>query len=310
MDTIESLDSDISDIRAQIASLKARRANLSSIVLSLPHLSTHISQGRVADEPQRALALKRIAAQQRRITENTYRACAGATAYKVRDPDPHAVNNGHILGVRIEVAIRGRFIETYHVHFNRPNPRYKLMLKIHHHTIPSCIPLQALRNKWLPVTDKDKSVMVEQKLIEFGKTLRRELVAWHLRTEAVDKLRVEAGLGDKGTREKEERETAVMGKVLNAFVSSDDEDEDEDDVDQDAESQRRNAHEKIIDVDADMGVREISIAWSNGLTGVFGVTKDGNIDKAAVTTSGGVRVPEVARRALGRIEGLVQRLTA
>ncbi|KAF2799214.1 hypothetical protein K505DRAFT_321295 [Melanomma pulvis-pyrius CBS 109.77] len=305
MASIEALDSDISDIRARIATLQSHRANLTSILLAQPHLSTHISQGPATNERQRGLASKLVAAQQQRIVENVYRACAGVTAYKVKDPDPHAVDNGSILGVRIEVAIRGRFIDTYHVLFNRPNSRHKLMLKIYKHTIPPCIPLQALRNKWLPATEKDASDMAEQKLVSFGKGLRKELVAWHLRTEAVEKLRVAAGLRDRNAGEATEKRKPTIGKVLNAFVS-DDEDEEEEDV----PTQRRDGPVKITEIEADMGVREITITWSNGQTGVLSVTKDGRIDKAVVFTAHGVRVSELGRKALGRIEGLVQRLIA
>lgn len=147
--------------------------------------------------------------------------------------------------------------------------------------------------------------MAEQKLVSFGKGLRKELVAWHLRTEAVEKLRAEAGLGDRNVGEKEERRKPAIGKILNAFVS-DDEDEDE----EDAPRQRCDGPVKITEIEADMGVREISITWSNGQTGVLGVTKDGRINKAVVATADGVRVSELGRKALGRIEGLVQRMTA
>jgi central kinetochore subunit Mal2/MCM21 len=308
MATIEALDSEIDSIRARISTLQSHRANLTSVLLSQPHLHTHINQGAVTSESQRASASKLLKAQKQRNTENIYRACAGVTAYKVRDPDPCAVDKGNILGVRIEVAIRGRYIETYHVLFNRPNERHKMMLKIHKHTIPSCIPLQALRNKWLPSTERDKGEMLEQNLVQFGKRLRRELVAWHLRTEALDMLRVDAGLGDKASREVKESREPAIGKVLNAFVS-DDEDEDEEEEEEAARLQRAGPV-RIIEIEADLGVREINIIWSSGQTGIFSVTKDGNIEKGIVTTAAGVRVSELSRKALGRIEGLVQRLTA
>jgi central kinetochore subunit Mal2/MCM21 len=307
MTTIEALDSELDSIRTRISTLQSHRANLTSILLSQPHLSTHITQGPVTSEPQRATALKFLKSQQQRNAENIHRACAGVTAYKVRDPDPGAVNNGNILGVRIEVAIRGRFIETYHVLFNRPNERHKLMLKIHKHTIPSCIPLQALRNKWMPSTERDKGEMVEQKLVQFGRGLRRELVAWHLRMEAVERLRVDAGLGDKASREVKESREPATGKILNAFVSDD---EDEEEEEEEATRQRHDGPVTIIEIEADMGVRELNVIWSSGQIGVFGITKDGNVEKAVVTTAAGVRVSAMSRKALGRIEGLVQRLAA
>jgi central kinetochore subunit Mal2/MCM21 len=307
MATIEALDNEIISIRARIATLQSHRANLTSILLSQPHLSTHIAQGPVNSEAQRATASSFLKAQQQRNTENIHRACAGVTAYKVRDPDPCAVDNGNILGVRIEVAIRGRFIETYHVLFNRPNERHKLMLKIHKHTVPSCIPLQALRNKLLPSTERYKGELVEQKLVQFGRALRRELVAWHLRMEVMERLRVDAGLGDKASTEVKESREPATGKVLNAFVS-DDEDEEEEEEEEEASRRRQDRPMKIMEIEADIGVREISVIWLSGQTGVFSITKDGNVEKAVVTTAAGVRVSELSRKALGRIEGIVQRL--
>ena len=306
MATIDALDNEIDSIRARISTLRSHRANLTSILLSQPHLSTRIAQGPVTSEAQRVTASNFLKAQQQRNTENIHRACAGVTAYKVHDPDPCAVDNGNILGVRIEVAIRGRFIETYHVLFNRPNERQKLMLKIHKHTVPSCIPLQALRNKLLPSTERYKGEMVEQKLVQFGRGLRRELVAWHLRMEVVERLRVDAGLGDKASRAVEESREPATGKVLNAFVSDDEDEEEEEE--EEALRRRHGRPMKIMEIEADMGVREINVIWSSGQTGVFSITKDGNVEKAVVTTAAGVRVSELSRKALGRIEGMVQRL--
>ncbi|KAF2007603.1 hypothetical protein P154DRAFT_569472, partial [Amniculicola lignicola CBS 123094] len=94
----------------------------------------------------------------------------------------------------------------------------------------------------------------------------------------------------------------------------DDDDEDYDNED-DEQGGRRGGRRrdigpaKIIDIEGDMGVREIKITWSNGQTGMVTVAKDGEIEKAAFRTVDGVRLRELGRKALGRIEGLVQRLT-
>ncbi|KAF2642921.1 hypothetical protein P280DRAFT_467049 [Massarina eburnea CBS 473.64] len=305
MSAMETLDNEIGDLQAKIAILQAHRANLSTILLSQPHLPARLEQRPVQHEGHRRKAAKLVEKQSKRNLENVYRACAGVTAFKVKDPDPYAVDDGNVLGVRIEVAISGRFIETYNVLFNRPDAQYKMMLKIHKHTIPPCIPLQALANKWLPMTRKDVETATEQNLVKFGRSLRKELVSWHMRLEAITKLRSEAGVEDEAARPEEAEEPAA-GRVLNAFMSSDDEsDEDDEEL-----QRRRNSPVKIMELEADAAGREITLTWTNGRVGIMKVTKDGEVEKAVVKDEDGTRDAALGRKAIGRIEGLVQRLAA
>lgn len=129
-------------------------------------------------------------------------------------------------------------------------------------------------------------------------------MAWHLRMEAVERLRVDAGLGDRASREVKESREPATGKVLNAFVSDDEDEEEEEEVSRRWDDRPM----RIMEIEADMGVREINVIWSSGQTGVFSITKDGNVEKSVVTTAAGVRVSGLSRKALGRIEGMVQRL--
>jgi len=305
MATLEDLDAEIADYHARIATLRAHRANLSTILLSQPHLPARLEQRPVLHEQKRRRAAKFVEAQSKRNLENVYRACAGVTAYKVKDPDPYAVDDGNVLGVRVEVSIGGRFVDTYHVLFNRPDERQRSVLKIHKHTIPPCIPLQPLANRWLPMTRKDADATTEQYLVQFGRSLRKELVSWHLRQEALDKLRAEAGLAEETVERGEEKGEEGVGRVLNAFVSDDEESEDEDEL-----QRAREGPVRITDIEADAGIRELTITWSIGNTGVVKVKKDGEIDAAVFRSKDGIRDPAMGRKAIGRIEGLVGRLAA
>ncbi|KAL1613190.1 hypothetical protein SLS60_001422 [Paraconiothyrium brasiliense] len=302
MATAEELDADISDLHDRIAALKAHRANLTSILLSQPHLPARLEQRPVLHERNRRNAVKAMQKQSDRNLENIYRACAGVTAYKVKDPDPCAVDEGNVLGVRIEVSIGGRFVETYHVLFNRPNAAHKTMLKIHKHTIPPCIPLQPLANKWLPMAKKGAEEPKEQNLVKFGRHLRKELVSWHMRLHTLEKLRKDAKVEDETQRTDGSNVESAVGTVLNAFVSDDDDSEEE------GPSSEAVGPLRISRIDADGAVREITITWSNGRVGVFKVTKDGEVDKAVVRTKEGTREILLGDKALGRIEGLVERL--
>lgn len=315
MASMENLDNEISAIRAQISSLRARRANLSAVLLSTPRLSTRLStrlqQRPAANNSLTDNAMRIIKRQSERNLENVYRACAGVTAYKIKDPDPNAVDDGNVLGVRIEVFVEGKFIETYHVLFNRPSTRHKSMLKIHRHTIPACIPLKQLANKFLPQSQRDASTTTEQNLVKLGRVLRKELVAWHLRNVTLERLRAEAGLSDKAAQERIEKHEPAYGKILNAHVSNAFVSDDEDDfVEVQQRKRLRKSPATMADIEADLAVRQISIAWSNGQTAVMEITKDGEIVKAVVKKEDGSPMSSLSRKALGRIEGLITRLSS
>jgi central kinetochore subunit Mal2/MCM21 len=296
----QTIDTELSALRTRLAHLRARRANLTSVLLST-RLTSQAPAVRSAR--QRLQAAKLAKAQAQRNLQNVYQACAGVTAYRVKDPDPNAVDNGNLLGVRIEVMVEGRFVETYHVLFKRgekAGERERGVLRVHKHTVPACVNIGGLVERWMP-TGKGK----EQDLVRFGRALRVELVGWHLRRRAVEKLRKEAGLEDKVKKGESE---PGYGKVLNAFVSDEEEKEEEDD-EVEERRKRRNGPAKIKEIDADLAVRQIDFTWSNGQTASVEVAKDGEVTKGVVRTANGARLPNLEKKIPGRIEGLVSRLS-
>ncbi|KAF2820039.1 hypothetical protein CC86DRAFT_374743 [Ophiobolus disseminans] len=298
MATIDNLDADIASLQARLATLHAHRTNLTSVLLSQPHLSTRLQAPASKPSSNTDPALLAITQQSTRNHSNIHRACAGVTAYKVRDPDPHAINDGAILGVSIDVALSGKFIETYHALLNwvESNNGSKT-LRIHKHTIPPCIPLQALANKYLPTAGKNGDEEVQQDLVRFGRSLRKELVSWHLRVRAIDALRKEANL----TAPKPEY--TEPHKVLNAFTS-DDEDE------ASSEAEEDDAPARILDIEANTAARQVMVTWSDRRTAMLSVSKDGRVEKAVCKMRDGARDAEMSRKALGPIGGLVKRLKA
>ncbi|KAH5028941.1 hypothetical protein HBI75_131410 [Parastagonospora nodorum] len=282
MATTEDLDAEINDLHARIATLQAHRSNLASVLLSQPHLSARLQTPNQKAKSSSA-AQRAIEQQSKRNLENIYRACTGVTAYKVKDPDPSAINNGNILGVSIDVSIGGKFIETYHVLLNWRERIGNRLLKIHKHTIPPCIPLQHLANKWLPTSWKDAEIDPEQDLVRFGRLLRKELVSWHMRVKAVDDLKQEAGISSLKPRDANDGEVANAGQTLNAFVSDD---------------------EASSDVEED-GIEE---GPSDRRVAVMTVTKDGRIEKASCRARDGGRDISMSTKAIGPIGGLIRRL--
>ncbi|KAI4620570.1 uncharacterized protein J4E87_007258 [Alternaria ethzedia] len=302
METPEQLDEDISNLHTRLATLRAHRANLSSVLLSQPHLAARLQITNTNNKPANE-ANDVITRQSKRNLENIYRACAGVTAYKVKDPDPHALNDGNILGVSIDVALGGRFVETYHVLLSVKQKHDKRTMKIHKHTIPPCIPLQHLSDKWLPASGKDEENDPEQDLVRFGRLLRKELLSWHLRVNAVEELRKDAGLAQP----KEDSENdgfASTGKILNAFVSEDEASSDIEQDDADFGSAR------ILDIEADAAIRQVTIVWSDRRTAVMTVTKDGRVERAMCRTRDGARDAVLSKKAVGPLNGLVRRLRA
>lgn len=295
METIDTLDADITDLQDRIATLHAQRANLTSILLSQPHLPARLQ----TNNNTTSSAQRLFNQQATRNAENIHRACASVTAYKVQDPDPYAANNGHILGISIDVSIQGRFVETYHILLSVSPKR---SLRVHKHTIPPCIPLQQLANKYLPISGKDGQEEVpEQDLVRFGRAVRKELTAWHLRTKAVEEMKKEANIPAA-----KNKDTSTIGQCLNAFVSEDEESEDGEDHDEGVEA----VGSRIKDIEADAAVRQITVTWTDRKTVVMSVTKDGRVEKAVSRAKDGSRDAALSRKAVGPLTGLLRRLMA
>ncbi|PTB70339.1 hypothetical protein BBK36DRAFT_1173933 [Trichoderma citrinoviride] len=118
-----------------------------------------------------------------------YRIAASVTAFKVRDPDPAAVDDGHVLGLRFEIMTRGQFLQPYYVMLNRPYPGNPKFLRVHRHTVPPAIPLPGLAARHLPAPkqqledegDASSSSPPKQDLERFVKSLRREIMRYHNR---------------------------------------------------------------------------------------------------------------------------------
>lgn len=311
METTESLDADISALRTRLTTLHAHRANLSSILLSQPHLSSHLqlpsppAKTKTPTPTPSSTARDIISQQATRNTTNIYRACAGVTAYKVQDPDPHAINGGAILGISIDVSLGGKFIETYHVLLNYREHEGKKVLRVHKHTIPTCIPLQQLANKFLPIggggKDGDVVEQMEQDLVKFGRALRRELVGWHLRMDALEVLRNEIDV-EQGKKRKDES-VEETGRVLNAFMS-------DDEASSDIEEEEVSGPLKIVDIEADAAVRQITVRWSDRRTAFMSITKDGRVEKAVCRLKNGTRDVALSRKAVGPMTALVRRLAS
>ncbi|KAK4145339.1 Cenp-O kinetochore centromere component-domain-containing protein [Dichotomopilus funicola] len=327
-----NLDDEIADLQAKVSSLKTQLRVHTSTLITAPSTRQLLTQ----QQPQQKSSKSTQDTQNRdrdRLTNSAdqhqahaqqclYRACASLTTFRARDPDPHAVDGGAVLGLRIEVVSRSRFLRPYYVLLNRPYQNQtqgrgrgresgSRRLRVHRHTIPSCVPLAGLAARYLPGPAAKKAVSggekggdgdrakdqrrgKEQDLARFARALRRELVRYHHRLGVVADLRKAAELGI----EKDAERDAERG-------------EEEEITEGESTLERR--RNRLVDITpADAGAKQLTIEWADGRTGRLVMSDDGDIVKLVVLGDNG-RDWAAGRDLLGgatRVEDVIKRLTA
>ncbi|KAK3900390.1 hypothetical protein C8A05DRAFT_35979 [Staphylotrichum tortipilum] len=292
-----SLDDEIEDLQARISSLKKQLRIQTATLITAPSTRQLLTEGDPPptltfprnDSTNAGTTLKQSLLSQSALQEAhnqqcLYRACATLTTFRARDPDPHAVDAGAILGLRIEVASRARFLRPYYVLMNRPYPAGSRRLRVHRHTLPPCIPLAGLAGRYLPPPPRpgrEGGNSAAQDLARFARALRREVVRYHHRLGIVADLRKGAGLGGKsgdGGEGSGGRNELRLADILPACAEA----------------------------------KQLTIEWEDGRTGRLVMGNDGEIVKLVVVGENG-RDREAGRDLLGaavRVEDVVKRLAA
>ncbi|KAF6787869.1 cenp-o kinetochore centromere component [Colletotrichum sojae] len=281
----EALSQEIKDLRARVASLKK------DLKLQATTLLSSASKRRAFQEsdnnrsaiplptfknPDREKVLSRSKAQDAHEQQCLYRTCATITTFKVRDPDPNAVDRGNVLGIRIEIMTDARFRRPFYVMLNRPY-RDSRHLRVHRHTVDPGIPLAALAARHLPAPKPaDAEYQTTQDLSRFVRTLRREIVRFYNRAAVISDLQRAAGLRGR-RREEEVTADTVVG------ISS-----------------------------ADAELKQINLEWADGRSGRLVMSEDGQVQKVIAIGLGG-RDREVTRELLGdsrRVEDVAKHLAS
>ncbi|KAK5627062.1 hypothetical protein RRF57_002777 [Xylaria bambusicola] len=276
----DRLHDEIAKLRARVESLK-NDVKLQTATLMTANSTRELLQSQApSNQPSTTSAavkqklLARFQEQSAHKQQCLYRACATITTFKVKDPDPNAVDGGNVLGLRFEIMVKGKFIRPYYVMLNRPyvNRRH---LRVHRHTVPQCIPLSGLTARYLPVpAAKDDDIPKEQDLSRFARALRRELVRYHNRAAVIGDMKKAAGLGSK--------------KAL----------------DQEPDTE-------IVDISAaDAEAKQISLQWRDGRSGRLVMNDDGEVVKMVVQGNNG-QDRDTVRQVLGgavRVEEVTKRL--
>ncbi|OBT71874.1 hypothetical protein VF21_10564 [Pseudogymnoascus sp. 05NY08] len=276
------LDDEIESLEARIASLHQRRIIQTANIINSRSSQTILKRLRSApksletdNNPLHSVASSNSEKQLAYNQECLYRICSGVTTFKVKDPDPCSIDNGAVLGIRIEAFQSGRYIRPYYVFLNRHHPDSSAW-RVHRHTVPPCIPLDSLADQYLPAPTQSGDLLKgpKQALPRFVKALRAHIVGYHNRITVIARMRRAFGLsGNKG--QGDERE----------LIFSD-----------------------IAAADAE--AKHIRLEWMDGRIGRAVVSSKGRILKCVVIGEDG-RDRTTERAVLGgggRIEGMTERL--
>lgn len=207
--------------------------------------------------------------------ECLYRICSGVTTFKVKDPDPCSIDKGVVLGIRIEAFQSGRFIRPYYVFLNRHHPDSSAW-RVHRHTVPPCIPLDTLADRYLPAPTQSGDLLKgsRQALPRFVKALRSHIVGYHNRITVISSMRRAFGLSAN-------KEQGEGRELIFSDISA-----------------------------ADAEAKHIRLEWMDGRIGRAVVSSKGKILKCVVIGEEG-RDRTTERAVLGgdrRIEGMTGRL--
>ncbi|UKZ84580.1 uncharacterized protein TrAFT101_000486 [Trichoderma asperellum] len=308
---VRPLDKEITSLKKQVASLRKTLKIECSTILSNPSIRDALLSSLNPQPTPKSAALRprkpRRASvdcdEQRLLTRSKqqaaydqqclYRIAASVTAFKVRDPDPNAVDGGHVLGLRFEAMTRGQFLQPYYVMLNRPYPDNRKFLRVHRHTVPPAIPLSGLAARYLPAPKHQQRQEqqaegqgsspspslaspqhLKQDLERFVKSLRREIMRYHNRLGVSADLR--RSLGAHG-----DNETATPPNA-------------------------------IIDVSiADTEAKQIRLTWADERNGRLVMDDDGKVVKFVVFGAAEGRDWETTRQlgdSQGRVEDIAKML--
>lgn len=226
---------------------------------------------------------------------NHHRAVFSTTSFPFNDPSAYA-ESPNLLGIRIDVCSRlGTYVAPYYVLLKRVG-KDKKSLRVHRHTIPIFVPLSQLERKYLPVSDTSsdsqnglkRTKTQKQDLKRLVRELRKELVSWHLRRDAVTWFQDELGLiqGDEDGEPQAEASPQIT---------------------------RRQQVQKlgITSVDATSPeTRYIRLEWDDGRVGRIKLSNRGLVERAIVIGDDGRDKPmeNCLVGGDGRIESIVHRL--
>jgi central kinetochore subunit Mal2/MCM21 len=190
--------------------LTQRRRLISSTLLGSNKIPKQLNAAPVADKVDPRIA-PIFTESQLDLQENVHRLALGVTSFPYIDPSPET-SAVPLLGIRIDICSRGgRYDAPYYLHLKRKHQNDSTSeleeLSVYRHTIPSHIPLRDYEAQYLPQRDEgygseepnETSNSNKQDLHTFVRHVRKDLVSWTLRREAIEILAEKLGLVPKST---------------------------------------------------------------------------------------------------------------
>ncbi|PWY68490.1 hypothetical protein BO94DRAFT_569820 [Aspergillus sclerotioniger CBS 115572] len=325
-ETLDSdLDVEISSIRAEIRTLQHRRRILTSSLLSSHALQRLSKTHSLPPAPNQSHSHRQqewidisplIQSSATHAETNHHRIAFSTTTFPFSDPSPNAeVTN--LLGVRIDICDReGRYTKPYYVLLRRVKGDKK-EVKVHRHTVPSVVDMGRLERGYLPVEGSRqedaegqgegeqlkpwKQKTRKQDLKGFVREVRKQLVVWHLRCDAVRYLREELGVVRRGVDDAmyEDDERPWERDILGGGDG--------------AGEETRIAKNKFGIVSLAPTALEavyVRVEWEDGRVGRFKISSTGVVERAVVIGDAGRdKLTEgVMTGGNGRVETLLKRL--
>ncbi|CAK7271060.1 hypothetical protein SEPCBS119000_004407 [Sporothrix epigloea] len=297
-----TLDDEIELLRERAAGLRKQLQVQTSTLLSAESTRRMLSDEPLCDASTKKKLLKLCDTHGAQKQQGLYRAGASVTAFRVRDPDPNAVDEGRILGLRFDIVVGAQFLRPYYVLLNRDRDRTgpgarkenrsaasdkqdtNEPLRIHRHTVPPAIPLSGLATRHLGATQNASANPKSPDLYGFARATRQALVRYHNRLAVIGDLR-----------------RSVQGTASNAVAEA-----------------ARNGVELdtsslVADVSgADAEAKQIRFDWADGRTGRMVLNDDGDIEKMVVIGASSARDRAAVRALLAgekTATGLIRRMS-
>jgi central kinetochore subunit Mal2/MCM21 len=283
-------DDDISTIRAQsnvpltylrqiaddfkVQELTQRRRLISSTLLGSSKIQKqlHTASASYKIDPSTAPV---ITESQSDNQEKIHRLAFSVTSFPYTDPSPET-SNVPLLGIRIDICSRtGKFDPPYYLHFKRKqlNDTSNELdeLSIYRHTIPSHIPLRNYEVQYLPQRDEGYGSEVSSEVVNGNKQdlhalvrkVRKDLVSWTLRREAIEVLAEELGLVPEITKDPAAHENDEYA----SFVTP---------IDANEESAFKSVAATAIEA------RFVRVVWANGRLARVKISDKGLVERAIV----------------------------
>nr|XP_001400473.2 hypothetical protein ANI_1_3256024 [Aspergillus niger CBS 513.88] len=311
MDT-DDLDSEISSIRAEIRTLQHRRRILtSSLLSSRPLQRLAKSQPPTLPSQQQWTDISPlIQSTSTHAQTNHHRIAFSTTTFPFTDPSPTS-ESPNLLGIRIDICARdGTYTKPYYILLRRTAHKTqdgKREVRVHKHTVPAVVDMRKLERVFLPAssmtTSQDEEDAMEeeqeqeqlkpwkhkarkQDLKSFVREVRKQLVVWHLRCDAVRYLREKLGVVTRGVNDDDGsgagEETRIAKNELGIV------------------SLAPTALEAVY----------VRVEWEDGRVGRFKISNTGVVERAVVLGDSGrdKQTEGVITGGDGRVETLLERL--